>query len=80
MIGGRMIMESPVFDTELTALKRRVSDLEEEVRTLTAANLALVRAVENIRALGNVRALENAGSLKNTGPLENARGDLAPTI
>ncbi|MEU8251334.1 hypothetical protein [Nonomuraea sp. NPDC048916] len=49
MIGGRVIMESPVLDAELVALKRRVSTLEEQVRTLTAANLALVRAMENFR-------------------------------
>ena len=48
MIGGRMIMESPVLDAELLSLKRRVDKLEELVRTLTAANLALVRAVENL--------------------------------
>ncbi|MBT2233727.1 hypothetical protein [Nonomuraea sp. NEAU-A123] len=48
MIGGRMIMESSVLDAELLSLKRRVDKLEELVRTLTTANLTLVRAVENL--------------------------------
>ncbi|MFG1688217.1 hypothetical protein ACGFNP_49300 [Nonomuraea sp. NPDC049269] len=48
MIGGRMIMESSVLEVELLSLKRRVDKLEELVRTLTAANLSLVRAVENL--------------------------------
>ena len=48
MIGGRMIMESTVLDAELLSLKRRVDKLEELVRTLTAANLSLVRAMENL--------------------------------
>ncbi|WP_433519341.1 hypothetical protein ACQP2T_29705 [Nonomuraea sp. CA-143628] len=50
MIGGRMIAEASVLDAELLALKKRVNQLEEEVRTLTAANLALVRAVESLRS------------------------------
>ncbi|GAA4535834.1 MULTISPECIES: hypothetical protein [Nonomuraea] len=47
MIGGRVIMEAPAIDAELLALKKRVDDLDEQVRTLTAACLALARAVEN---------------------------------
>ncbi|WP_188195185.1 hypothetical protein [Nonomuraea sp. SYSU D8015] len=46
MIGGRMLMESPALDVELMALKRRVTELEEQIRMLNAANLALVRAME----------------------------------
>ncbi|MDP4510006.1 hypothetical protein [Nonomuraea turcica] len=49
MIGGRMVMEAPALDVELLELKKRLNDLEEQVRTLTAANLALVRSVENLR-------------------------------
>ncbi|MFI7707530.1 hypothetical protein [Nonomuraea sp. NPDC049480] len=49
MIGGRMVMEASAVDLELLALKKRVNDLEEQVRTLTAANLALVRSVDNLR-------------------------------
>lgn len=49
MIGGRMITETSVLEAELLALKKRVSQLEEEMRTLTAANLALVRAMETLR-------------------------------
>ncbi|HEX4813595.1 MAG TPA: hypothetical protein VFV66_12675 [Nonomuraea sp.] len=49
MIGGRMVMEASAVDLELMALKKRVNDLEEQVRTLTAANLALVRSVDNLR-------------------------------
>jgi len=49
MIGGRMIMETPAIDVELLTLKRRLAGLEEQVRTLTAANLALVRSVESLR-------------------------------
>ncbi|WP_431933202.1 hypothetical protein [Nonomuraea jabiensis] len=48
MMGGRRLMESSALDAELVALKKRVSDLEEQVRSLTAANLALVRAVEKL--------------------------------
>ncbi|MEV4808102.1 hypothetical protein AB0K18_49655 [Nonomuraea sp. NPDC049421] len=48
MTGRRMIMEVPV-DTELLALKKRVTALEEQVRTLTAANLALVRSMEHLQ-------------------------------
>jgi len=48
MIGGRMIMESSALDAELASLKKRVEKLEELVRTLTAANLSLVRTVENL--------------------------------
>ncbi|GAA3167177.1 hypothetical protein GCM10020001_110910 [Nonomuraea salmonea] len=48
MTGRRMIMEVPV-DTELLALKKRVTALEEQVRTLTAANLALVRTMEHLQ-------------------------------
>jgi hypothetical protein len=48
MIGRRMIMESSVIDVELLSLKRRVDKLEELVRTLTAANLTLVRTVESL--------------------------------
>ncbi|GAA2208880.1 hypothetical protein GCM10009850_043380 [Nonomuraea monospora] len=49
MTGGRMIMERPVIEAELMTLRKRVADLEEHVRTLTAANLALVRSVENLQ-------------------------------
>jgi hypothetical protein len=49
MRGGRVILESSVTDLELAALKRRVEELEEQVRTLNAANLALVRAMEAMR-------------------------------
>ncbi|MFD1542726.1 hypothetical protein [Nonomuraea guangzhouensis] len=49
MIGGRMIMESSALDSELLSLKQRVDKLEELVRTLTAANLALVKAMENLQ-------------------------------
>lgn len=49
MIGGRMIMEKPAIDVELASLKKRVAGLEEQVRTLMAANLALVRSMENLR-------------------------------
>ncbi|NUW39511.1 hypothetical protein [Nonomuraea rhodomycinica] len=48
MIGGQQIMASPALDAELLALKKRVGALEEEVRTLIAANMALVRAVESL--------------------------------
>ncbi|MET7332299.1 hypothetical protein [Nonomuraea sp. NPDC005650] len=48
MMGGRRLMESSALDAELVALKQRVSDLEEQVCSLTAANLALVRAVEKL--------------------------------
>ncbi|SEG99901.1 hypothetical protein SAMN05444920_114177 [Nonomuraea solani] len=50
MIGGRMVMEAPVLDAELLALKKRVNQLEEHVRQLNAANLALVRAMEALHA------------------------------
>lgn len=49
MIGGRMLMESPALDAELLALKKRVDELEEQVRTLTAAGLALTRGLENVQ-------------------------------
>ncbi|MGN9844467.1 hypothetical protein ACTMTI_40705 [Nonomuraea sp. H19] len=49
MVGGRMVMEASVLDAEMAALKKRVSLLEEQVRTLNAANLALVRAMEALR-------------------------------
>ncbi|WP_180903843.1 hypothetical protein [Nonomuraea indica] len=48
MATGRMIMEAPALDLELVALKKRVTALEEQVRTLTAANLSLVRSVERL--------------------------------
>nr|SBO97136.1 hypothetical protein BN4615_P6652 [Nonomuraea gerenzanensis] len=44
-----MIMEAPLVDAELLVLKKRVDGLEEQVRTLTAANLALVRSIENLQ-------------------------------
>ncbi|MDA0632064.1 hypothetical protein OUY22_01445 [Nonomuraea sp. MCN248] len=50
MIGGRMIMEAPLADIELMTLRKRIDLLEEQVRVLTAANLALVRSVENLRS------------------------------
>ncbi|GAA1695476.1 hypothetical protein GCM10009733_108850 [Nonomuraea maheshkhaliensis] len=49
MIGGRVIMEAPLVEAELLTLKKRVDGLEEQVRTLTAANLALVRSMENLQ-------------------------------
>ncbi|MGI5271164.1 hypothetical protein ACQEUU_18555 [Nonomuraea sp. CA-218870] len=49
MIGGRMIMEAPLADVELMTLRKRIDILEEQVRVLTAANLALVRSIENLR-------------------------------
>ncbi|TYB50943.1 hypothetical protein FXF51_54770 [Nonomuraea sp. PA05] len=49
MIGGRVIMEAPLVDAELLTLRKRVDSLEEQVRTLTAANLALVRSIENLQ-------------------------------
>lgn len=48
MIGGRMVMEAPALDAELLALKKRVNDLEEQMRTLTAANFALARSLESL--------------------------------
>ncbi|MGW0486011.1 MULTISPECIES: hypothetical protein [Nonomuraea] len=48
MIGGRMLMESPQVDAELLALKKRLDHLEEQVRTLTAANLALASSLEKL--------------------------------
>ncbi|TMR93642.1 hypothetical protein [Nonomuraea basaltis] len=48
MIGGRMIMESAALDSELLSLKKRVDSLEEQVRTLTAANLVFVKALGNL--------------------------------
>ncbi|NJP96316.1 hypothetical protein HCN51_43975 [Nonomuraea sp. FMUSA5-5] len=48
MIGGRVIMEAPLVDAELLTLKKRVDSLEEQVRTLTAAHLALVRSMESL--------------------------------
>ncbi|MFI7465062.1 hypothetical protein [Nonomuraea sp. NPDC049646] len=49
MIGGRMLMESPALEVELLALRKRVDELEEQVRTLTAAGLALARILENLQ-------------------------------
>ncbi|MFF0862024.1 hypothetical protein ACFYUV_09725 [Nonomuraea sp. NPDC003560] len=49
MIGARMLMESPAIDAELLALKKRVDELENQVRTLTAAGLALARGLENLQ-------------------------------
>ncbi|GAA3168290.1 hypothetical protein [Nonomuraea salmonea] len=49
MIGGRTLMESPALEVELLALKKRVDELEEQVRTLTAAGLALARGLENVQ-------------------------------
>ncbi|MFB4294643.1 hypothetical protein ACBI99_43885 [Nonomuraea sp. ATR24] len=41
-------MESPQVDAELLALKKRLDHLEEQVRTLTAANLALASSLEKL--------------------------------
>ncbi|MEV4475160.1 hypothetical protein [Nonomuraea sp. NPDC049504] len=41
------------MDTELLALKKRVTALEEQVRTLTAASLALVRTMEHLQRTGD---------------------------
>ncbi|MFI7707452.1 hypothetical protein [Nonomuraea sp. NPDC049480] len=49
MASGRMIMESPALEPQLLVLKKRVTDLEEQVRTLIAANLALVQSVERLQ-------------------------------
>ncbi|QYC42481.1 hypothetical protein Nocox_24390 [Nonomuraea coxensis DSM 45129] len=57
MVGGRMLMEAPALDLELLALRKRLSELEEQVRTLSAANLALVRAMEGLDE--RVRARED---------------------
>ncbi|MEV0168869.1 hypothetical protein ACGFJC_06935 [Nonomuraea fuscirosea] len=56
MIGGRVIMEAPLVDAELLTLKKRVDSLEEQVRTLTAANLALVRSMENLQRISPAAA------------------------
>ncbi|HEX4815015.1 MAG TPA: hypothetical protein VFV66_19920 [Nonomuraea sp.] len=48
MVGGRMLMEASAVDVELLALKKRVSELEEQVRMLNAANLALVGVMEKL--------------------------------
>ncbi|MEU8404346.1 hypothetical protein AB0C28_55040 [Nonomuraea sp. NPDC048892] len=56
MTGGRMIMEAPLVDAELLTLKKRVDSLEEQVRTLTAANLALVRSMENLQRISPAAA------------------------
>ncbi len=56
MIGGRVIMEAPLVEAELLTLKKRVDGLEEQVRTLTAANLALVRSMENLQRAATVPA------------------------
>ncbi|MGW2220901.1 hypothetical protein ACWCSD_38440 [Nonomuraea sp. NPDC001684] len=49
MIGARMLMESPALDAELLTLKKRVDELEDQVRALTAAGLALARGLENLQ-------------------------------
>ncbi|MFG1946164.1 hypothetical protein [Nonomuraea sp. NPDC048826] len=51
MIGGRMLMESSALDAELLALKKRVDELDEQVRALTAAGLALTRGLENLQRI-----------------------------
>ncbi|NJP88732.1 hypothetical protein HCN51_04560 [Nonomuraea sp. FMUSA5-5] len=56
MTGGRMIMGSPAIEAELLALRKRVDELEEQVRTLVAANLSLVRSMENLHKNGKVAA------------------------
>ncbi|MEU6725012.1 hypothetical protein ABZ917_15000 [Nonomuraea wenchangensis] len=56
MVGGRMLMEAPALDVELLAVKKRLSELEEQVRTLSAANLALVRAMEGLDERVRARA------------------------
>ncbi|MEU4514409.1 hypothetical protein AB0G05_33330 [Nonomuraea wenchangensis] len=64
MVGGRMLMEAPALDVELLAVKKRLSELEEQVRTLSAANLALVRAMEGLDE--RVRAREDDRPLAPT--------------
>lgn len=49
MIGGRVILDTPAIESELMALKKRVDDLEEQVRTIKAAYLALARDREHPR-------------------------------
>jgi len=49
MIGTRMIMESSVLDAEMLTIKKRIAQVEEQVRMLTAANLALTKAIEDLR-------------------------------
>ncbi|MFC4114241.1 hypothetical protein [Nonomuraea zeae] len=49
MIGGRVIMETSVVEADLATLRKRVDGLEEQVRALTAAYLALVRSMENLQ-------------------------------
>ncbi|MED7923898.1 hypothetical protein SMD20_06630 [Nonomuraea sp. LP-02] len=64
MVGGRMLMEAPALDVELLAVRKRLSELEEQVRTLSAANLALVRAMEGLDK--RVRAREDDRPLAPT--------------
>ncbi|GAA1769587.1 hypothetical protein ACBR40_02525 [Nonomuraea sp. AD125B] len=64
MVGGRMLMEAPALDVELLAVKKRLAELEEQVRTLSAANLALVRAMEGLDE--RVRAREDDRPLAPT--------------
>ncbi|MER7368800.1 hypothetical protein ACI2LC_18925 [Nonomuraea wenchangensis] len=64
MVGGRMLMDTPALDVELLAVKKRLSELEEQVRTLSAANLALVRAMEGLDE--RVRAREDDRPLAPT--------------
>ncbi|MEV4287921.1 hypothetical protein AB0K40_20620 [Nonomuraea bangladeshensis] len=64
MVGGRMLMEAPALDVELLAVKKRLAELEEQVRTLSAANLALVRAMEGLDE--RVRAREDDRPLSPT--------------
>lgn len=46
MSGGRVILDVPAIESELMALRKRVDDLEEQVRTIQAAYLALARTME----------------------------------
>ncbi|SPL98917.1 unnamed protein product [[Actinomadura] parvosata subsp. kistnae] len=51
-----MIMGSPAIEVELLALRKRVDELEEQVRTLVAANLSLVRSMEKLHNNGRAVA------------------------
>jgi hypothetical protein len=56
MIGTRMIMESSVLDAEMLTIKKRIAQVEVQVRMLTAANLALTKAIEDLRCPTAVQA------------------------
>jgi cell division protein FtsB len=60
MIGTRMIMESSVLDAELLTVKKRIAQVEEQVRMLTAANLALTKAIEDLHRPAAVQAQQRS--------------------